>query len=121
MDLNLVGLVALLAGAPAVILFTVFYGIRSNWRAYLVGRALMYFAVSLALTYLWIIVRLVLALTGQSTEDSTFWQLVRIILFTGVSVTMWGLLVVLLKIQRAPDQDVLTPDRPTVLESESEG
>jgi hypothetical protein len=43
-NLDLVGLVALLAGMPALVLFVVFYWWRSDWRQYPAGRALMYFA-----------------------------------------------------------------------------
>ena len=118
MSLELVGLVALLSGLPAMVLFVTFYGARSNWRTYPAGRALMYVELSLALTYLWVAVRLGLALTGHldvgppRPPEALGWQLVRIALFGGISASQWRLLYTLLAIQRAPDQDGWTPDRP---------
>lgn len=105
MLLNFVGLGALLAGAPAILLFVFFYWTRSNWRKYPVGRALMYFAISLGTTYVWIIVRLVISLAGHDTENLLAWQIVRITLFTAISATLWRLTYMLLKIQRARGTD----------------
>ena len=111
--LDWVGLVALLAALPALVLFISFYGTRSDWRRYPVGRALMYSKVSLALTYLWVTVRLALTLTGHlSQPDPLGWQLVRICLFGAISATQWRLLFVLRKVQRAPDRDGWTVDKP---------
>jgi hypothetical protein len=125
--LDLVGLVALLAGLPAMVLFVGFYAARSDWRKRPAGRALMYVELSLALAYLWIALRLGLALTGHlevgppQPPEAVPWQLLRVAMFGGISASQWRMLYVLLVTQRAPDRDGWTPDRPTVLESEQEG
>lgn len=112
MTFELVGLVALLAGMPAIILFVGFYGTRSHWRKYPAGRALMYMTASLALVYLWVALRLGLALAGHPQEDTVPWKLARIVLFGGVSVAQWRLLFTLLRIQRHPTKTGWMIDRP---------
>ena len=118
MSLDLVGLVALLAGMPAMVLFVSFYAAWSMWRKYPAGRALMFVELSLALTYLWVTVRLGLALTGHldtgppRPPETLPWQLIRITLFGGISASQWRLLYVLIVTQRAPDRDGWTADQP---------
>jgi hypothetical protein len=113
--LDLIGLIALLAGMPALVLFVIFYAARSKWRKYPVGRALMYLASSLSLTYLWVAVRLGLALSGHLQQPDTLpWQLIRIVLFGAVSIAAWRLLFVLLRTQARDgwsiDEPVLVPE-----------
>lgn len=111
MSLDLVGLIALLAGMPAIVLFVGFYWVRSDWRRYPAGRSLMYFAISLALTYLWLTIRLSLYLAGLSQENTILWQLVRIVLFSAITASAYRLLFVLIVTQRAPDRDDWMPDQ----------
>jgi hypothetical protein len=67
----------------------------------------------LALTYLWVTVRLGLSLTGHlPVEDTIPWQLVRVGLFGSISAAAYRLLWVLIVTQKAPDRDGWTADRP---------
>ena len=116
MSLELVGLIALLAALPAMILFVGFYMARSNWRKYSAGRALMYTTLALMLTWLWVTVRLGLSLTGHLPEKDTLpWILLRVGLFGAISASQWRLLIVLLKTQgrkraAADEQAALTAE-----------
>lgn len=89
-----VGNIALLSAVPALALFVFFYGVRSNWRAHRVGRALFWFATSLLAVVALIAVY---AFFG----DWPGRPVVRLFVFTGVSFTIWRMFFELIRIQRS--------------------
>lgn len=98
--LFLIGTILNLSSLPALLLFIGFYFIRSPWREYEAGRALMYFAVSLAA------LSLSGALTNVLGPEYVGREVVRIILYGAVSYTMWGLFITLRRIQKKPPATV---------------
>ncbi len=83
----------LLASFPAILLFVLFY-LRSRWRTYAVGRALMHQAISLCLVVFIVLLSLIL---GSDYPGRPF---VRLVGYTVLCAAMWRMLWVLVKIQR---------------------
>lgn len=93
MSLNEVADVLLLLALPPVILFIGFYGWRSPWRDLVAGRSLLYVLVALAA---------VLAQNAASVfigSDYLGRELIRVVLYGGLVVTLWRMLWVLLHLQ----------------------
>jgi hypothetical protein len=86
----------LLSSAPALVLFVGFYYFGSPWKKLLVGRSLMYFAMSLLAIIFIVILSLFLG-TGYPGRE---W--IRIIGYGLVSVTTWRLFITLRYIQKNP-------------------
>jgi hypothetical protein len=87
---------ALLSSIPALGLFVGYYYFGSPWKKLLVGRSLMYFAVSLLLISVIVLLSLFLGPEYPGRE----W--VRLIGYIGVSVTTWRLFFTLRYIQKNP-------------------
>ena len=81
----LMGDIVLLTAIPALALFVGFYYFGSPWRTLLVGRSLMYFAVSL------LAIILVVALSVWLGPTYPLREWVRFISYVLVSVTTWRL------------------------------
>lgn len=90
----------LLTTIPALGLFVGFYYFKSPWRALLVGRSLMYFAVSL-LTIVGIV-----ALSVWLGPEYPGREWVRLFGYTMVSVTTWRLFLTLRHIQKQGAREV---------------
>jgi hypothetical protein len=93
----LAGDVVLLTAIPALALFVVFYYFKSPWRTLLVGRSLMYFAVSL------LAIIGVVAASVWLGQDYPGREWVRFISYSLVSVTTWRLFFTLRHIQKEGD------------------
>lgn len=87
---------ALLSSIPALGLFVGYYYFGSPWKKLLVGRSLMYFAVSLLLISLVVLASLFFGVAYPSRE----W--VRLAGYVGVSITTWRLFFTLRHIQKTP-------------------
>lgn len=85
---------ALLSSIPALGLFVGYYYFGSPWKKLLVGRSLMYFAVSLLLISMIVLLSLFLGPDYPGRE----W--VRLIGYIGVSITTWRLFFTLRHIQK---------------------
>lgn len=96
----LMGDIVLLTAIPALMLFVGFYYFGSPWRTLLVGRSLMYFAVSLLA-----IIAVVAASVWLGT-DYFGREWVRLASYMLVSVTTWRLFFTLRKIQKEGAADV---------------
>ena len=92
--LLIIGDVILLTSFPALALFVGFYFAKSPWRTLLVGRSLMYFALSMALVVITVSLSLWLGL------DYQFREWVRLIAYSLVSFTTWRLFFTLRYIQK---------------------
>lgn len=90
----------LFAAAPALALFVGFYYFGSPWKKLLVGRSLMYFAMSL----LAIIIVVVLSLWLGPEYFAR--EYVRIIGYGAVTLTAWRLFFTLRHIQKNPPPDL---------------
>lgn len=90
---------ALLSSIPALALFVGFYYFGSPWKKLLVGRSLMYFAVSLLIISLVVLASLFFGPTYTGRE----W--VRLSGYILVSVTTWRLFFTLRKIQKERPRD----------------
>ena len=90
---------ALLSSIPALALFVGFYYFGSPWKKLLVGRSLMYFAVSLLIISLVVLASLFFGPTYPGRE----W--VRLSGYILVSVTTWRLFFTLRKIQKERPRD----------------
>lgn len=97
--LQALGDYALLSSIPALALFVGFYYFGSPWKKLLVGRSLMYFAVSLLIINLVVLASLFFGSTYPGRE----W--VRLGGYTLVSVTTWRLFFTLRKIQKERPRD----------------
>ena len=96
----LMGDIVLLTAIPALALFVGFYYFGSPWRTLLVGRSLMYFAVSL------LAIILVVALSVWLGPTYPLREWVRFISYVLVSVTTWRLFFTLRHIQKQGVKDV---------------
>ena len=86
------GDLAMIAGAPAILLFVLFYGLRSRWEKSAVGRSVFTLAASLAAVYVLVGVTLWLGdFPGRG------W--IRLGVYSAVSTAMWVLFIVLLRTQ----------------------
>lgn len=97
--LLIIGDVILLTSFPALALFVGFYFAKSPWRTLLVGRSLMYFALSMALVVITVSLSLWLGL------DYQFREWVRLFSYSLVSVTTWRLFFTLRYIQKQQMND----------------
>lgn len=96
----LAGDIVLLTAIPALALFVAYYYFGSPWRSLLVGRSLMYFAISL----LAIIAVVALSVWLGPTYFLREW--VRLLSYIVVSITTWRLFFTLRHIQKQGVQDV---------------
>ncbi|WNN95020.1 hypothetical protein SEA_MAGRITTE_43 [Microbacterium phage Magritte] len=96
----LAGDIVLLTAIPALALFVVFYYYKSPWKTLLVGRSLMYFAVSL------LAIIAVVALSVWLGTDYFLREWVRLISYLLVSITTWRLFFTLRHIQKQGVQEV---------------
>lgn len=80
---------------PGLILFIAVYA-RGRWREFVAGRSLMYFALALAFT---VLSGLLVILFGT---DYFGREWVRLILFAGISASIWRLAFVVIQIQNKP-------------------
>lgn len=96
--LQLLGDGALLAATPAVLGFTLRYGIRSDWRETAPGRAVFGLSVALSSLVLLVVWAVIDRLTGWDTSPVRDFYRVAAYAFTMVSV--WRLLLTLLDVQR---------------------
>ena len=89
---------------PALTGFLIRYLTRSPWRSTMPGRAVAYLAASLDLA-------LIVGLIYVLFPDLPGWLWVRAIVYGLIAATVWGLLVVLIKMQRHPEEhaDEWTP------------
>lgn len=92
----------LVLGIPALVLFVGFYALKSPWRAEPVGRALMYFALSLTSILLF-------ALIGVFLGDYPGKAVVRLLMFAALTVTSWRLFFILRFIQTGKHQPPAAP------------
>lgn len=106
--LLLLGDYALLTSVPALALFVGFYYFGSPWRKLLVGRSLMYFAVSL------LVICLVVLASLFFGSDYLGRDWVRLFGYVLVSITTWRLFFTLRKIQRERPRD--TSEREGIVE-----
>jgi hypothetical protein len=90
------GDIALLTSIPALGLFVGYYYFGSPWKKLLVGRSLMYFAVSL------LIISVIVLLSLFLGPDYPGREWVRLIGYVGVSITTWRLFFTLRHIQKNP-------------------
>lgn len=90
---------AILSSIPALALFVGFYYFGSPWKKLLVGRSLMYFAVSLLIINLVVLASIFFGSTYTGRE----W--VRLSGYILVSVTTWRLFFTLRKIQKERPRD----------------
>ncbi len=90
----------LLSAAPALVLFVGFYYFGSPWKKLLVGRSLMYFAMSL------LAIILVVVLSLWLGQDYFLREWVRIIGYGAVAITAWRLFFTLRHIQKNPPPDL---------------
>lgn len=90
----LVGDIVLLTAIPALALFVWYYHFKSPWRALLVGRSLMYFAVSL------LAIIATVALSVWLGPDYFLREWVRMLSYVVVSITTWRLFFTLRHIQK---------------------
>lgn len=97
--LLLIGDFVLLSSAPALALFVGFYYFASPWRKLLVGRSLMYFAMSLLAIVVIVLLSLFL---GPEYAGREF---IRLVGYGLVSFTTWRLFFTLRKIQKNPPPD----------------
>lgn len=97
--LLIIGDVILLTSFPALALFVGFYFAKSPWRTLLVGRSLMYFALSFMLVVLTVSMSLWLG------PNYPFREWVRIFSYSLVSVTTWRLFFTLRYIQKQQMND----------------
>lgn len=97
--LLIIGDAILLTSFPALALFVGFYFAKSPWRTLLVGRSLMYFALSFMLVVLTVSMSLWLG------PNYPFREWVRIFSYSLVSVTTWRLFFTLRYIQKQPMDD----------------
>ena len=97
--LLIIGDVILLTSFPALALFVGFYFAKSSWRTLLVGRALMYFALSMMLVVLTVSLSLWLG------SNYPFREWVRLFSYSLVSVTTWRLFFTLRYIQKQQMND----------------
>ena len=97
--LLIIGDVILLTSFPALALFVGFYFAKSPWRTLLVGRSLMYFALSLML----VVLTVSLSLWLGSDYPGREW--VRLVAYAVVSLTTWRLFFTLRYIQKQSMDD----------------
>lgn len=91
----------LLSGVPAIILFAVFYGVRSKWRSTNPGRSLFYMSVAMS------VILILSAVTRYLGAEWPFREWIRLVIYGSVSVTMWRMFVVLLRTQaKSRDKEV---------------
>lgn len=90
----LLGDIALLSAIPALSLFVVYYYFGSPWKTLMVGRSLMYFAVSL------LAIIGIITLSAWLGADYFLREWVRLLGFVAVSVTTWRLFLTLRHIQK---------------------
>lgn len=106
--MTLVDLVAdwvLLAGGLGALVFVCLYGFFLNWRETPAGRAILAFVVSL-------IGVLALVVTAKLTGgDYPLRDVLRLVIYGGVFVTSWRLVVVLVQAWRADAMTVYIPER----------
>lgn len=88
------GDVVLLLSTPAVVLFTILYGIRSRWRSTQPGRAVFYTALSFSL------VLLLTLCTRWFGPDWPFRGWIRLVVYGFVTFSMWRQLITLVIYQR---------------------
>lgn len=96
----LAGDITLLTAIPALALFVAYYYFGSPWRTLLVGRSLMYFAVSL------LAIIAVVALSVWLGPDYFFREWVRFISYLLVSIATWRLFFTLRHIQKQGVKEV---------------
>ncbi len=96
----LLGDILLLTAIPALMLFVGFYYFGSPWRTLLVGRSLMYFAVSL------LAIIAVVAASVWLGQDYFLREWVRFVSYLLVSITTWRLFFTLRHIQKQGAKDV---------------
>lgn len=92
--LNAAGDLVLMSALPAVVLFILFYGIRSPWRSLFVGRSMMYLAISLAAVLSLGVIRIVF-----NDQSSQIIEGVRLAGYIIMTVFAWRLFFTLLRIQ----------------------
>ena len=97
--LLIIGDVILLTSFLALALFVGFYFAKSPWRTLLVGRSLMYFALSLMLVVFTVSLSLWLG------ANYPFREWVRLFSYSLVSVTTWRLFLTLRYIQKQQMND----------------
>lgn len=95
--LNVVANVFAVLGFLPVMLFVLFYGVRSQWRATLVGRALMYQSAAFTLV-------LAVVMVGIWWPDMPGRALVRLICYGLLVITMWRMFFTLLHYQNEWDR-----------------
>lgn len=109
-----IGDVILLTSVPALALFVGFYYARSPWRQLMVGRSLMYFALSLIL----VVVTVSLSLWFGSAYPGR--EYVRIVAYSLVSAMTWRLFFTLRYIQKQPiPADIVTATNSEKIDSEN--
>ena len=110
--LDQIGTLLLLGGIPALILFVIFYAVRSPWHLLQAGRSLMYFVASLLGTSVIILLSLFLGPEYECRE------LLRIVVYGTVAFTSWRLFFALINIQNQPPP--VPREEGTVTRSEEE-
>lgn len=90
--LFMLGDLVMFSGAPAIVLFVLFYGLRSRWERSAVGRSVFTLAASLAAVYILVGVTLLVG-------DFPYRGWIRLVVYAAVSVAQWVLFVVLLRTQ----------------------
>lgn len=76
--------VMILVAWPATVLFIVFYGTISPWKVSLIGRSVMYFALSM-------FALLSLGISTNWIHDYDYEPIVRFVVYGGVTATLWRL------------------------------
>lgn len=98
----LLGDFVLYAGTPAILLFVIFYGVRSDWRRLVAGRSLMYMSIAM------LAIMTLAAVTAILGPDFPFRPLIRFVVYAAMSITLWKMFYTLIKIQSSgADQDHL--------------
>lgn len=92
-SLFLLGNIICYSGFIAIVLFTVFYGVRSPWRSTIAGKALLTQSVS------FMAVILLTAVTLLLGPDFPAREFVRIGIYAFFSASTWALFITLLKVQ----------------------
>lgn len=91
--LNIIANFIVLIGWLPALLFVVFYGMRSKWRATLAGRTLMYQSFGF-----WLVMTVVLI--GIWFPDMPGRSLIRLLAYGFLVITMWRMFITLLRYQR---------------------
>lgn len=91
------GDVALLLATPAVVAFTIRYGVWSRWRSTSAGRSVFWLAVSLSMLVVLVFWAALDRLTGWDTGNVRIWF--RFLAYAMVAVASWRLVYTLSRYQ----------------------